>query len=72
MAMAWKRMSMLTVAGVLLAGMGGCIDPLFPEDTPRTPYDRYADLRGQSRPATEMKANGREGPALRQRLAPLE
>ncbi len=64
-------MSMLPVAALLL-GLIGCTDPLFPEDQPRTPYDRYADLRGESRPAKEMKPTGREGPALRERLAPLD
>jgi len=53
------------------AAMPGCEKPLFPENAPRTPYDRYMVLRGQQRPATEEDAAGGERPALRQRLKPL-
>lgn len=59
-------------AGLVLAGMVGCNKPLFPEGAPRTPYDRYLTLRGQARPKTELDVNGREKPALRARLAPLQ
>ena len=64
-------MSMLLAVG-LLTCLCGCNDALFPKDQPRSPYERYSDLRGQTRPAMETKSSGREGPALRQRLAPLE
>lgn len=50
----------------------GCANPLFPKDMPRTPYDRYLALRGESRPQVEVDVNGRERPALRRRLAPLD
>ena len=54
------------------AAAAGCQDPLFPEDAPRSPYQRYEGLRGQSRPETELDAYGRERPALRERLRPLD
>ncbi|NBC10848.1 MAG: hypothetical protein GVY24_03820 [Planctomycetes bacterium] len=66
----------MLLAGVWLAlgtlAAGGCADPLFPENMPRSPYDRYLALRGQSRPEVELDVNGREKPALRRRLAPLD
>jgi len=61
------------LAGMALAaGLAGCSNPLFPSDTPRTPYDRYLVLRGEERPMTELDVNGRERPNLRVRLAPLD
>jgi len=62
-------------AGVLLVlapAMAGCQDALFPEQTARSPYERYGALRGDSRPATQTDAFGREKPALRERLRPLD
>ncbi len=66
---------MLLGAMVLACGalaLGGCANSLFPENMPRSPYDRYLALRGQSRPDMEIDVNGREKPALRRRLAPLD
>lgn len=68
----WKRglaLLALTAAGI---GMVGCARPLFPEDAARSPYERYLALRGQAPPKTVYDAYGREQPALRQRLAPLD
>ncbi|MEM1356507.1 MAG: hypothetical protein AAF911_12535 [Planctomycetota bacterium] len=38
----------------------------------RTPYERYQVLRGEQRPKTYIDSFGREQPALRARLAPLD
>ena len=61
----------LLILMVLAGPLAGCEKPLFPENLPRTPYDRYMALRGQQRPATEEDAGGGDKPALRQRLKPL-
>ncbi|MCX5660503.1 MAG: hypothetical protein NTW19_12380 [Planctomycetota bacterium] len=61
---------MALLAGVGLVGVG-CEKPLFPENQPRSPYDRYLSLRGQSRPMNQQNAYGGDEPALRDRLKPL-
>jgi hypothetical protein len=49
----------------------GCEKPLFPENQPRSPYDRYMVLRGNERSQSETNAYGGTQPALRDRLRPL-
>ena len=56
----------------MLLGLVACEKPLFPKDAPRSPYDRYAALRGQQRQATQENEYGGEEPALRERLRPLD
>ena len=51
--------------------LGGCEKPLFPEQLPRSPYERYDALRGRQRPMYEENAYGGSQPALRDRLKPL-
>ena len=46
--------------------------PLGERTLERTPYERYQALRGESRPKTVTDSFGKEQPALRQRLAPLD
>ncbi len=58
------------LTGCLLV-LSGCSEPLFPKDTPRSPYDRYLTLRGRSVPKTVPNAYGIEQPNLRERLKPL-
>ena len=53
------------------ACLGGCQKPLYPQNSPRSPYERYLTLRGDYRPPVETDAYGIERPALRQRLQPL-
>ena len=63
------------VSGVLGAAVilaGGCNQPLFPKDKPRSPYERYLAQRGKLAPQSELNTLGRRQPALRQRLKPLE
>lgn len=66
------RLRLILIAAVTALPLAACEKALFPENTPRTPFDRYAVLRGQSRPATRVNAFGVEEPALRERLRPLE
>lgn len=64
----------LVVAAAAMAVVmlgGGCAKQLFPEDVPRSPYERYQMLRGQDRPKTYTDVFGVERPALRERLKPL-
>ena len=63
------------LAGVLA---GGCQRPLFPDDEPRTPYDRYGALREGETSSSKRPRRGRGGGGgsgetdLRERLKPLE
>lgn len=55
--------------------LGGCQDPLATEGSPRTPYDRYRELRGEQRPTIDESPPGAapsDRPALRERLRPLD
>ena len=61
----------MLAGAVLSVALLGCEKPLFPKDTPRSPYERYERLHGQARPTTEYDAYGGEQPALRERLRPL-
>ncbi len=58
-------------AGLLLAGCAGG-SPFAGPAPLRSPYERYDTLRGNTRPATTVDSFGRERPALRERLAPLD
>ena len=57
---------------VVLTGISGCNKPLFPENTPRSQFERYDALRGRERPTTEPGPFGVAQPALRERLRPLD
>ena len=58
---------------LLVACHAGCTGSPFKDQTQvRTPYERYQVLRGEARPKTEVDSFGREQPALRARLAPLD
>lgn len=57
---------------ILAALAGGCEQPLFPADLPRTPYERYQQLHGDGRAMSEENAYGGQQPALRHRLRPLD
>ena len=51
----------------------GCTGTPFQDQVQvRSPYERYQVLRGNGRPKTVTDSFGREQPALRQRLAPLD
>ena len=61
------------IAAVLagVATLGGCEKALFPEQIPRSPYERYDQLRGRTAPQTEKNSFGGSQPALRDRLRPM-
>lgn len=61
----------LGLLGLALGLSVGCARELFPDDLPRSPYERYQLLHNQARPKTEPDAYGIERPALRDRLRPL-
>ncbi|MEM8875485.1 MAG: hypothetical protein AAGD32_14655 [Planctomycetota bacterium] len=46
----------------------GCRKSPLPTDAPRSPYERYDALRGQTVPKTVTDSFGREQPNLRGRL----
>lgn len=54
------------------AGFGGCEKALFPENLPRTQYERYDRLRGRYVPKDQQNAYGGAEPALRPRLTPYQ
>lgn len=58
--------------GAGLAAAAGCEPALFPENSPRTQYERFDRLRGDYRPADQPGQGGDSDPALRQRLAPKD
>lgn len=53
---------------VLLVAAAGCQKPLFPENTPRTPFELHDKLRDRYRPTEEPDVFGKPQPALRARL----
>lgn len=67
----WRAMGLVLLTIFACAG-GGCGRALFPEEQPRSPYQRYNSLRGRNTQTTEMDAFGRERPNLRDRLRPLD
>lgn len=69
-----KNHQRILILASLLLGisvLGGCEKQLFPEDMPRSPYERYQVLRGQERRATQENTFGGQEPAIRERLKPL-
>lgn len=60
----------LIAAMMLATGCG--IAPFGDRKRPRTPYARYQTLHGEDRPKTYTDSFGREQPALRARLSPLD
>jgi hypothetical protein len=64
-----KRWCWIMIAAAA-PGLMGCEKALFPEDLPRTPYERYDRMRGRYVPPSQRDAVGGESPALRERLTP--
>lgn len=48
----------------------GCAKPLFPENAPRTQFEKFDSMRSGAAPAEEPDIFGRPQPALRSRLTP--
>ncbi len=59
---------------VIVVGAGvaatGCAKPLFPENAPRTQFEKFDSMRSGAAPAEEPDIFGRPQPALRARLTP--
>lgn len=55
---------------MLTAALTGCRAPLFPENQPRTQYDRYDAVRNQQAPMFVIDEFGRSRPNIRGRVGP--
>ena len=65
------RASRLLAAACAVACAGtGCQKPLFPENAPRTQFERFDTMRSGAAPKEEPDVFGTPQPALRARLAP--
>ncbi len=62
--------SILAAALMLLPAAGGCAKPLFPENAPRTQFEKFDAMRSGAAPKEEPDVFGTPQPALRARLAP--
>lgn len=61
----------LIASSALIAGaaaIAGCQKPLFPPNTPRTPFELHDKMRDRYRPTEEPDVFGKPQPALRARL----
>ena len=60
------------VAAILMTPCvaAGCAKPLFPENAPRTQFEKFDSMRSGAAPAEEPDIFGRPQPALRARLTP--
>ncbi len=59
----------MVVTGAAVAPLG-CAKPLFPENAPRTQFEKFDSMRSGAAPAEEPDIFGRPQPALRARLTP--
>lgn len=55
---------------VVPCAVAGCAKPLFPENAPRTQFEKFDSMRSGAAPAEEPDIFGRPQPALRARLTP--
>jgi hypothetical protein len=55
---------------VAAALAGGCTKPLFPENAPRTQFEKFDSMRSGASPTEEPDVFGTPQPALRSRLTP--
>lgn len=62
----------LAAAVVALGATAGCQRALFPENAPRTQYERYDMMRNRYTPAEEPDVFGKPRKALRARLSQPE
>ncbi len=65
-----KWIKAIAVVGFLGLATTGCEKPLFPENMPRTQYERYDRMRGRYVPGQQINTFGGSEPALRERLTP--
>jgi len=57
---------------IAVAVAGGCQEPLFSGDEPRSQYDRFDVVRDQRAPGFVMDEFGRKRPNVRSRLLVFE
>lgn len=67
-----RRIVCAAALTAMALGTLGCQGALFPENEPRTQYERYDRLRGRYTPTERRNAFGQVEPALRDRLSPYE
>jgi len=60
----------LVLAVTLPAAVAGCAKPLFPDNAPRTQFEKFDAMRSGAAPKEEPDVFGTPQPALRARLAP--
>jgi hypothetical protein len=63
---AWSAAS----AATAVLNLGAGAKPLFPENAPRTQFEKFDSMRSGAAPAEEPDVFGRPQPALRARLTP--
>ena len=66
---ALRRTAVLTLL-VTPCILASCAKPLFPENAPRTQFEKFDSMRSGAAPAEEPDIFGRPQPALRARLTP--
>ena len=68
-----KHKAWIIAVGCVFIGtmVGGCEKQLFPDNLPRSPYERYDSLRGRDKSMSEENTFGGTQPAVRQRLKPM-
>lgn len=64
------RAAWAAAAAAATLGLGACAKPLFPENAPRTQFEKFDSMRSGAAPAEEPDVFGRPQPALRARLTP--
>lgn len=64
------RAAWTTAVAAATLGLGACAKPLFPENAPRTQFEKFDSMRSGAAPAEEPDVFGRPQPALRARLTP--
>jgi hypothetical protein len=63
------RLAAVAAAAAWLGAGAGCVQPMFPDDEDRTPFDRYDAVRNREEPSTVSDEYGRRRPNLRGRLS---
>ncbi len=64
------RAASIAATAAVTLGLGACAKPLFPENAPRTQFEKFDSMRSGAAPAEEPDVFGRPQPALRARLTP--
>lgn len=67
-----RRITLMMGTATLALVMVGCNKPLFPENSPRSQYERYAELRGLKKESKIENPTGPDVPNLRERLRPMD